>query len=45
LTGRASELHAEVLLSMREALPHINISQKFAEASVAAARIGQGTGL
>jgi glucosamine kinase len=42
LTGRASELHSEILMGMREALPDIQVVQKFAEASAAAARIAQG---
>ncbi len=42
LTGRASELHSEIVTAMREVLPQIVISQRFAEASVAAARIAHG---
>jgi glucosamine kinase len=42
LTGRASELHGEIISAMREALPHATIAQRFADASVAAARIAHG---
>jgi glucosamine kinase len=45
ITGRASELHGEIVLAMREVLPHVTITQRFAEASVAAARIAQGQSL
>jgi glucosamine kinase len=39
LTGRAAELHPEIVISMREALPHCRVEQKFMEASAVAARL------
>jgi glucosamine kinase len=44
LTGRGSELHSEILIAMKEALPNVQITQTYAEASDAAARIAHGIG-